>query len=885
MSNLADLLPAGGGQNNTDFVADGNISAGAPVILTSDGKAAPISGSSSTVGAVSAAASSQPDYLDMASSATYLVAIYKRSSAIYARAGTVSGSTITWGTELSIYGGAYWSGYPAICYDSTNDKFIISWTERDATYTSLKCSPLTVNAGPPVTLTNGTISLVTQSAGTSAFFYNNMAYSPDTDHFVMVNAFGLNNYYGVAYVGQYDGSGGVGVNGTGQTFNSVNSTDYTRVGYDESADRFVITYLDSPGGYSGIRTGLAAGSSTSSTMTFGTEVTLASAGHGYGVAVTPVYDSSASKTVLVYKSQSTNQGEAVVATVGSTTITLASTAYVWQGSSDAPTTEMTDASFDSNLNQVVISWRQTASPYYSYFLGASISGEVITYGASTVAISANTQQRALAFNSGSNLTGIFAINATAGDGSAVMVAPTSTNLTSTNLLGLAPEAISDTATGTINTWGSRCESSSLLGSGPSAGADAIYAPTPDDPYRYSMCYDTANDKVVIAYNDEANNYYLYACVGTVTGNAISWGTVVAVDETATMDQIQLTYDTNADRVLLVFRDQGTGGDLSGRVGTVSGTTISFGSKTTGTPHPSSLTSVYDPTEQKHLLTYRDNNNSNYGYSCVATVTGGATNTVAFGTQVQFSSDSNLAGDRFPMCYYTSENKIVMLYDIYFTGKYAVACTISGTSVSFGTPALSYAWATYGQLATTDITYDSTATKAVEIAAKSASPHILYASVISLSGATVTWASPVIASATSAGDSFRHAASIEYSSAGNNFLIAFSDDSNSSYLYAVSGTLSGTSTTWGTPVVVRSVSVASDQETDLIYDPDSQNFVVAYRTATPAGESNVISVGDLPLTVTSDYYVQTDGTLSTDTGGQLIGNAIKTNQINIKDYTG
>ena len=40
MTNLADLLPAGGGQNNTDFVADGNISSGAPVILTAAGKAA-----------------------------------------------------------------------------------------------------------------------------------------------------------------------------------------------------------------------------------------------------------------------------------------------------------------------------------------------------------------------------------------------------------------------------------------------------------------------------------------------------------------------------------------------------------------------------------------------------------------------------------------------------------------------------------------------------------------------------------------------------------------------------------------------------------------------------------------------------------------------------
>ena len=58
MTNLADLLPAGGGQNNTEFVADGNISAAAPVILTAAGKAAPIS---LTASGNSAATASQYD--------------------------------------------------------------------------------------------------------------------------------------------------------------------------------------------------------------------------------------------------------------------------------------------------------------------------------------------------------------------------------------------------------------------------------------------------------------------------------------------------------------------------------------------------------------------------------------------------------------------------------------------------------------------------------------------------------------------------------------------------------------------------------------------------------------------------------------------------------
>ena len=868
MSNLADLLPAGGGQNNTEFVADGNISAGAPVILTSDGKAAPISSSAADLGS---------EYQFEAARSLYIGTCFMGAPDNVVITTYRDNGNSGYGTAVvaQIYGNGLVSyGTPVVFNSASTNYTDCAWDENEH-----KIVVVFDNNGSSLGQgCVGTVSGTSISFGALASFnaaptqYCQCAYDASDQKVIVIYTDQGNSNYATACAATISGTSVSW--GTEYVIDSTTTGDHMAISYDSTAQKCVIGYkLSGNGGYGVVAT------TSSGAISFGTKTKFTD----YIDYTRCAYDAAANKTLIAYTDAGTATPKVIAGTVSGTDISFgAATAYDGAGAG-----WHNDISYNSYASKCVLLYGDAGDSYKAKIRETTISGTTVTVSdATTVNTNGTNWHSTCPSVYGSVYRTYLAVDDEGdSDGVGYGYQPSQTTLTSTNLLGLAPEAISDTATGTINTWGSRCESSSLLGSGPSAGADAIYAPTPDDPYRYSMCYDTANDKVVIAYNDEANNYYLYACVGTVTGNAISWGTVVAVDETATMDQIQLTYDTNADRVLLVFRDQGTGGDLSGRVGTVSGTTISFGSKTTGTPHPSSLTSVYDPTEQKHLLTYRDNNNSNYGYSCVATVTGGATNTVAFGTQVQFSSDSNLAGDRFPMCYYTSENKIVMLYDIYFTGKYAVACTISGTSVSFGTPALSYAWATYGQLATTDITYDSTATKAVEIAAKSASPHILYASVISLSGATVTWASPVIASATSAGDSFRHAASIEYSSAGNNFLIAFSDDSNSSYLYAVSGTLSGTSTTWGTPVVVRSVSVASDQETDLIYDPDSQNFVVAYRTATPAGESNVISVGDLPLTVTSDYYVQTDGTLSTDTGGQLIGNAIKTNQINIKDYTG
>ena len=48
MTNLSDLIPAGAGQNNTDFVADGAIASGKPVILTAAGKAQEVDDSGGT---------------------------------------------------------------------------------------------------------------------------------------------------------------------------------------------------------------------------------------------------------------------------------------------------------------------------------------------------------------------------------------------------------------------------------------------------------------------------------------------------------------------------------------------------------------------------------------------------------------------------------------------------------------------------------------------------------------------------------------------------------------------------------------------------------------------------------------------------------------------
>ena len=97
------------------------------------------------------------------------------------------------------------------------------------------------------------------------------------------------------------------------------------------------------------------------------------------------------------------------------------------------------------------------------------------------------------------------------------------------------------------------------------------------------------------------------------------------------------------------------------------------------------------------------------------------------------------------------------------------------------------------------------------------------------------------------------------------------------------TISGTSVSFSSP---QTFNAFSTSEFGLTYDATANKAVVVYAYFSGAGISPAVVITTAtPIVIGTDYYVQTDGSLSTDTGGQLIGKAITTTQINIKDYTG
>ena len=85
-------------------------------------------------------------------------------------------------------------------------------------------------------------------------------------------------------------------------------------------------------------------------------------------------------------------------------------------------------------------------------------------------------------------------------------------------------------------------------------------------------------KFVVAYSAVNNSGYGSARVGTVTGNTISYGSEV-VFNSANSAYVALASDPNtADKFVVAYRDYGNSNYGTINVGTMSGTSISFGSK-------------------------------------------------------------------------------------------------------------------------------------------------------------------------------------------------------------------------------------------------------------------------------------------------------------------
>ena len=191
-----------------------------------------------------------------------------------------------------------------------------------------------------------------------------------------------------------------------------------------------------------------------------------------------------------------------------------------------------------------------------------------------------------------------------------------------------------------------------------------------------ICYDTTNNKVICVFRDEGSR--IDSVVGTISGTSITWGTIVTLDSAGSNSGCSIAFDSSTGKVIAVWRATGTVYEIS--VGTVSGTSITWGTVVTSTTN-STANVPHIAAENGHfVITGRDNYHVGTYSGTTITMTGGAggEGTIPF-------SDGNTSTDDTPITVDPATSTYIMGGQRNYTDNYpeVLAATRSGTTLTFG----------------------------------------------------------------------------------------------------------------------------------------------------------------------------------------------------------
>lgn len=195
----------------------------------------------------------------------------------------------------------------------------------------------------------------------------------------------------------------------------------------------------------------------------------------------------------------------------------------------------------------------------------------------------------------------------------------------------------------------------------------------------AACYDSVNKKVIVVISDNTANISGY--VGTISGTSITFGSANVFTTADYVDYITIVFDPIKTKLLIVYYRSGFGYS-QGVVGTVSGTTITYGATTANNQLiPNQI--CYDTASGNILVTGYSSVNT-LAYCFVASI---GVSSLTFGTPVALNA--NASNTYYQACCYDSNNSTsVVFYTVSNGGGgynlFARTATISGTNVTLGT---------------------------------------------------------------------------------------------------------------------------------------------------------------------------------------------------------
>jgi len=172
-------------------------------------------------------------------------------------------------------------------------------------------------------------------------------------------------------------------------------------------------------------------------------------------------------------------------------------------------------------------------------------------------------------------------------------------------------------------------------------------------------YDSTSGKIVISFEDFTANYGK-VCIGEITAGTtnITFGSDTKYHGNSNVTVSAVQFDPSTNRIFVAFRNWADNNNSWGVVGTISGTSVSFGTATvTNTTAFGDPTSAYDPNSQRISIAYYDARDNDIGKSYTVSIDP-SNNTYSASSTTTFSS-SVLLGTRH--VYDTLAQKYVVFY--------------------------------------------------------------------------------------------------------------------------------------------------------------------------------------------------------------------------------
>lgn len=418
------------------------------------------------------------------------------------------------------------------------------------------------------------------------------------------------------------------------------------------------------------------------------------------------------------------------------------------------------SAFDPNNNLLLFTYQDGSNSNYGTLVAASISGSTLTFGTPAVFNSGNTADTYVAYDTIANKA-IISYRDSGDVGKIKTVVATISGINSIS-------------------FGAENQVSSTGGRYP------------------SLAHDTANNKWVINYQDEGVGYDAHAIVGTVSGTSMSFGTKVRIVTSGVGTSSNFTvYDPNSGKVVVGCR-YGDGSATPTFVGTVSGTSISFGSAVNLTTNGVYPSAIYDPVSNNLLFIYSDANDLDKGKARVGTVSG---TSISYSTVQTYSSNDTQGGPADIAYSPTTQSFLISFCDMGASqAAKVIRANVSGTSVSFQT-----------EVSTTGIADTNAGVK------------------------------------------------VAYDTQSDKFAVFYANNNSSDT---------------GTAVVINETTVTTD----------ATNYIGVAAEAISNAATGAITIdggvneGQTGLTIGSTYYVANDGSLSTTNNGRKIGKAISSTKL-------